>query len=200
MSPVWSQPSVEHLARGLLVPVVAREDGRRGRGSRRPRRLPPRSPCRLADRAEAEASRHVHVRRRRALGQAVALEDDDADREEELGDSSRAARRPRSTAASARRAALDLGEDELVGERVLERRGRRDRLAPPARSSLTRLPTLSAQSMSLRLTPVASSNCLDGRVHLLEHARDARQHRRLHPAATSATRCGSGQNAIVHPT
>ena len=53
---------------------------------------------------------------------------------------------------------LDLRVDEPVGQPVLERRGRAGPAAPLAQRA-DPAADASAQSISLRFTPVASSNC-----------------------------------------
>ena len=159
MSPVWSQPSgVEHLGRrgGILVVAaehrVAAELELAVLGDPE---LEARE--RRADGAEAPALGRVGRRCGRALTQAVALEDPDSDRVEELRHllaERRAARdrRPQATA----EAGADLLEDEAVGNPGLQLQ-----TAPtgcPASWALpTSRPTASDQSARWRLTPVVSS-------------------------------------------
>ena len=188
-SPERSQPSVaQHLARRLLVLVVAGED-----------RLAADQELAVLGRAHLEARAApgptVPKRKRsgpvdggggRALGQAPALDDQDVERVEELADLLRE-----------RRAAGDA-EPQPAAEAVLHlasrRAGRRGGAAAPARagcgrpcsrSSLTRRPTASAQSSSRRSRPV----------HLLElrRARPCAPSRRAaaRSAAASAARRAS---------
>ena len=109
MSPVRSQPSlVEHLAGRLLVLVVAGEDGLAAdRAARRPRRASPRRPGAACRRCRTcSASGTVDRAGGRALGQPVALEDQQVEGVEELASPrARAARRRRSRSAAGRRAA-----------------------------------------------------------------------------------------------
>ena len=133
MSPVRSHPSVaEDLARRLLVLVVAGEDrlaadqqlavvgepaprsrGAAGRPCRSLKRVGP------VDRAGG-----------RALGQPVALEDEDVERVEELDDLARERRAARDRDAQPpAEPLLHLRVDEPVGEAVPEREPPRDGLA-----------------------------------------------------------------------
>ena len=115
---------VEHLRRRLGVLVVAGEDGLAA-----DQELAVVGDPQLEARAAAgptvpnrQRSGRVRRRRRRALGQAVALEDPDPDRVEELGDllDERRAARDRRPQAPAEPLA-DLREDEPVGDAVLQR-------------------------------------------------------------------------------
>ena len=146
-----AQPAVlaEHLARRLLVLVVAGEDGlapdqqlavvgdaQLDAGQRRP------------DRAEPEPVGPVDRRRGRALGQPVALEDRDVERVEELGDLLRERRAARDAERAAGRRAAPSPSSRRAGRRAgAAARARAGRARPCCRSSLTRRPTRSAQSM-----------------------------------------------------
>ena len=132
MSP-GSEPAVlaEHRRRRLGILVVALED-RLAPDEQLPvlGELHLEARQRLADGAEAEGALRVRRRRGRALGQPVALDEQDVDRVEELGDLGRergAARDGRVQAAA--EALLDLGVDEPVGERGTARPARAGRAA-----------------------------------------------------------------------
>ncbi len=78
----------------------------------------------------------LHGDDRRRLGQTVSLQDDEAERVEELGDvfgQGRAARDEEPDAAA--RLFQDLGEDQLVGEAQPALEGGRDRLAAQAQGA-----------------------------------------------------------------
>ena len=161
-SPVCTKPSSSSTsARRLRIVEVACEDGVRpdqdlavlgdeqlDAGER------------LADGAEPEvAPRPVDGRRGRHLGEAVALEDQDVDRMEELGDVARERRAACvRDAEPAAEPLLHLRVDEPVGEAVLQGEPARYGLPRLAERRDTSRPTPSDQSISLRRTPVSSSN------------------------------------------
>ena len=125
-----------------------------------------------ADRPEAPALGRVRRRGRRALAEAVALEDPDPDRVEELGDllAERRAARDRRPQAPAE-AVADLREDEPVGDAGLQLQRCRRRAGPPPARLPTSRPTASDQSASRRLTPVVSSIAATTAVWIFSYTR-----------------------------
>ena len=161
MSPVLQPPvGVEHLAGRLLVLVVAGED-RLAADQQLPVVGQPHLEARQRrpDGAEPVAVGPVHGARRRALGQPVALEDEDVEGVEELDDLA-GERRPARVrdAQPAAEPLLDLRVDEAVGDTVPRGQRPGERARPPAGGTLASRPTRSAQRESAPLTPRASSS------------------------------------------
>src|SRR5439155_8621620 len=134
---------------------------------------------RRADAAEPEAGRAVYGRRSRALGEAVALEDEDVQRVEELDDLLRQRRTARDADPdAAAQAVLDLLVDESIGQPVLEREPTRQRLrilAQPARLTTHAERPVDEPALDARRLGELGR---DPRVDLLVDARHAREHRR----------------------
>ena len=117
---------VERRARRLVVAVVAGEDGVRAEQDLAVVGDPDLDAGqRLADGAELEGRRAVDGRGGRHLGEPVALEHEDVDRVEELGDLARERRAAGvRDAQAAAEPLLDLRVDEPVGDPVLDSAGR----------------------------------------------------------------------------